>query len=326
MTVRPTLPANHVDGDIVTATEWNLAVVQQGNWAQEVIAGTNSDKIPASGITGAVGYYPNILVNGGFEINQKFGTNAGSATSTASMAVDRWMAQVTGAATLGWQTTATNADAGSSFSENLVYTHAASQAGLFYQSVENFAEFRGKTVYLTVRCLASSTGMYAYIQDSAATSATVRSIGDGVYHTITTSLTVNAATTFLYVKIAFDATCNVYVDNVMLAMAPAPIDYIQRPKGEEALLCRRYYQTVKSTARWRTQVVSETRDVNVPYPVAMAGTPVATLTTTGTRTNITSFSMLSVATDSMRTEYVGTAATTDTSSIADAISLQYDVP
>lgn len=45
MTTKPTLGANHGVGTALTSTEWNRDVLQEGRWTQEVIAGTNTDKI-----------------------------------------------------------------------------------------------------------------------------------------------------------------------------------------------------------------------------------------------------------------------------------------
>jgi hypothetical protein len=298
-------------------------VVAAGNYLQEVAAGTNADKIPATAISGAVGYYPNILVNGGMELNFRWGLSGIAASTVYTPHADRWGGLITGAATLGMQTVAA-VDSGSQYGTLLSYTHAASQAGLYYQSVENFAEFRGKTIYLTARVAANSTGMYMYIQDSAATSATVRAVSGGAVNTLATSLAVNAGTTFLYVKFAFDATCSATIDNVMLAYAPVPIDYVQRPNAEEVLLTRRYYQKVKNSTRWHTQVASEPRDVPLVFQ-SMPAAPTASVAA-GTRTNVTSMSVLSLDTESARAEYTGTALNADTSSVLDVITLEYNVP
>ena len=73
MTSRPTIGAARSDGQIVTAVDWNRDVVAEGLWVQEVLAGTNTDKIPATAISGVVGYYPNALTNGGMEVWQRSG-------------------------------------------------------------------------------------------------------------------------------------------------------------------------------------------------------------------------------------------------------------
>lgn len=51
MTTKPTLGSNHATGTVLTSTEWNRDVLQQGNYTQELVAGTNADKIPASALT-----------------------------------------------------------------------------------------------------------------------------------------------------------------------------------------------------------------------------------------------------------------------------------
>lgn len=50
MTVKPTLGANKGVGAPVSSTEWNRDVLQEGNYTQEVLAGTNADKIPPTAL------------------------------------------------------------------------------------------------------------------------------------------------------------------------------------------------------------------------------------------------------------------------------------
>lgn len=63
MTTKPTLGANKSVGNTLGAAEWNLNVLQQGNWTQEVLAGTNSDKIPGTAIAGPVTLQGNVYYN-----------------------------------------------------------------------------------------------------------------------------------------------------------------------------------------------------------------------------------------------------------------------
>lgn len=50
MTVKPTIEANVATGHVVTAAEWNTNVLQEALYVQEVLAGTNADKIPGGAI------------------------------------------------------------------------------------------------------------------------------------------------------------------------------------------------------------------------------------------------------------------------------------
>jgi hypothetical protein len=121
-TVRPVIGANRSDGDVVTATDWNRDIVQQGNWAQEVLLGTNTDKIPAVAIAGSVGYYPNVLVNGGMEVCQRFAPNTNQTITTGGVVVlDRWVGIITGAAAMTVAQSTAAADAGSQYSAYIVY-------------------------------------------------------------------------------------------------------------------------------------------------------------------------------------------------------------
>lgn len=323
MTTKPVIGAARADGYTVTAVDYDNDVVQAGNYIQEVAAGTNTDKIPASALTGAVGYYPNILVNGGMEIDQRLnGASAFTATGTPATMLDRWQGNIAGTSTMGVQRVAA-LDAGSQYCMTVAYTHAGGGAGIVQQKVENFAEFRGKTLYLTARLQSSSTGCFMYIQDSAATSATVRPVVNGIVSTYTATLTVNAAATSLLVAFGFDATTTIYIDNLMLAMAPAPIDYVQRPFAEEMFLCKRYYQRIKNSTAWRTTANAEIHDSPIVFPVTMGGTPTGAVTA-GTRTNIGAASLLSIDNESARMEYTGTTLNLATSSLVDVLTLAYD--
>ena len=48
MTAEPTLESARVSGQVVTATEWNTMILQEGHWTQEVVAGTSATKIPST--------------------------------------------------------------------------------------------------------------------------------------------------------------------------------------------------------------------------------------------------------------------------------------
>lgn len=50
MTTKPTIEANLATGHIVTAAEWNTNVLQEALYVQEVLAGTNTDKIPGTAL------------------------------------------------------------------------------------------------------------------------------------------------------------------------------------------------------------------------------------------------------------------------------------
>lgn len=50
MTTKPTLGSNKAVGNTLGAAEWNTNVLQQGNWTQEVVAGTNADKIASAAL------------------------------------------------------------------------------------------------------------------------------------------------------------------------------------------------------------------------------------------------------------------------------------
>jgi hypothetical protein len=210
------------------------------------------------------------------------------------------------------------ADAGSQYSAYMHYTHAASQVGYIYQRVENWQEYKGKTVSVSARVYASvNIAGYLTVTDGVTTVNSPRVVAVGGFYTVTVTFPVSTSATMLQVAIL--------VDNVMMALSPTAIDYIQRPNAEEILLCRRYYQKFATTTRWRTSAAGEARDTGIVWPTPMAGTPTTTLTSGGNRNNIASASLLSVDANGARVEYIATATTTDTWAIGDVIEAVYNI-
>jgi hypothetical protein len=321
MTTRPTIPANYVDGYVVTAADYDLAAIQQGNWVQEVLAGTNADKIPASAIAGVVGYYPNILVNGGMEVAQR-GTGIINGTVGGAVTVDRWTALITGTSTLAVQQQAA-VDVNSQFCISMTYTHAGGGSGQVFQKVENYQEYKSRTVFCTARVLGNSTGCYMQLYDGVTGAQSARTPVSGIV-TLSASLAVSGSASQLLVQFIFDASWTGQIDNVMLTMSPVAIDYVQRPPAEEMLLCKRYYQKLTGMSqRWRTSSASEVHSVGVPFPVRMAGTPTTTLTA-GSRTNITSGALNNVGADGLEYQLTANLTTTDSFALNETFTLEYN--
>lgn len=63
MTAKPTIEATIVGtGHVVSTAEWNTNVIQEATYVQEVLAGTNSDKIPYSAL--GPDYFPRFANTG----------------------------------------------------------------------------------------------------------------------------------------------------------------------------------------------------------------------------------------------------------------------
>jgi hypothetical protein len=330
-TPKPTIGINHVDGDIITATNWNNDVVQQGLWAQEVIAGTNTDKIPTTAISGVVGAYPNLLVNGGFEINQR-GAGSYAGTLGGVLSLDRWVAAVNGTGT-NTVSQAAGVSLGSQFGMQCVVNTTGGTV-FCYQKIENYGECRGKTVWVQGQCSVPAGGScFAQLNDGAggANNSTPPMTTTGL-NTFSVSLVVNSGATSLTLYLYMTVTGTYVWDNIMLCLSPAAIAYQPRPMAEEVALCNRYYQKIKVSTRWRAVANSEVRAVPVFYKQTMPGVPTTTLTA-GTRTNVTSATIPSTAgditADGCRVEYTATTgvATTgqDTSSLNDLVTLEYNI-
>lgn len=50
MTLMPTIESDKASGSVLTSSEWNSFALQQARWTQEVLAGINATKIPASAL------------------------------------------------------------------------------------------------------------------------------------------------------------------------------------------------------------------------------------------------------------------------------------
>src|SRR5436190_5959055 len=150
MTVKPTLQAARSDGYVVTAPDWNTNILQEGNYALEVAAGTNTDKIAIGSIPGVQGYYDNLLVNGGFEIWQR-----GAGPFTSGVCADRWGIAIGGSSTLSVsQGAATNPN--SKYMASGTYTHAVGGSAVLTQHVENYSEYAGRTITACVLLFTAS--------------------------------------------------------------------------------------------------------------------------------------------------------------------------
>jgi hypothetical protein len=70
MTTKPTLPASEATGYTVVAADYSL-LLQAGNYLEEVVAGTNADKIPTSAIVSAPVFATQVASAGGFTFNDR---------------------------------------------------------------------------------------------------------------------------------------------------------------------------------------------------------------------------------------------------------------
>lgn len=325
MTTKPTLQTARSDGYLVTHTDWNTNVLQEGRYAQEVAAGTNTDKIAIGSVAGVQGYFDNILVNGGMEIWQR---GAGAFSASGAEFADRWDIFLSGGSTVSVsQAAATNPN--SKYMASGTYTHAVGGQCLLYQKIENWQEYVGRNVTVTaILSSTNGTGCFIQIGDGVSAANTNNAVAGGAPTVCSVTYTVNLAATLLQISIVLNTASTTFtIDNIALYEGSITNPYyVATPPDQELLRCQRHYQKVTHSQRFRSSAANEFRDVGIIYPVRMMAAPTVTLSTTGTRNNIAAATVVDINPDAHRYELQATATTTDTFSIEDQFTLVSNLP
>ena len=172
----------------------------------------------------------NILTNPGYEIWQRatsFSFSSSGSGPVGTYTADRWFnAFWTASGTPAWTITrdATNIDSGSIYALAFNLTTIGgpvNDARMVIQNVENPSTYNGKTLTLSVRVKTSSNHVVVSIGDDSANYQSVAHPGDGAWHTLTVTATVNSPT-LLRAAVGFDAGTNAvvgsyYIDNAIMS-------------------------------------------------------------------------------------------------------------
>jgi hypothetical protein len=203
--------------------------------------------------------FRNIIINGGFSIDQRNSGSSQTFTAAAALtySVDRWYGYCTGANITGARV------AGAAPSQYYYrFTGATSNTAVgFGQRIEaaNSFHFANKTAVLSVNLASTSitsvtwAAYYATTTDSFGTlaSPTRTQIATGTF-TITSTLSrysavmsVPAAATtgieIVFTTGALVASQTLTFDDVQFELGSSPTPFEQRPIGTELALCQRYY-------------------------------------------------------------------------------------
>lgn len=321
-TAKPTLSADRVDNDVVTNTDWNRDALQNAFYLDEVLHGNNPDKIPPAAITGQAGLWPNILVNGGFEIWQR-----GTGPFTTGYTADRWGIATSGGSTVTVSRAASqDTGSGSQFEVTGTYTHVAAGSVVLFQNVEDFANYRGRTVRFFARVL-TSVNAAAFIRIGDGVSAGDSGLtGNNVITTLTATRTVASNAAILQFAIIFNvATCNFIIDNCYATIGPAaPTAFQARQKAEEDRRCAAYYQIVHPSVRFRSTIANEFHDQHVQFPARMGGIPTITRTA-GTTGNLAGTpGVANQGFQGCRYEVQANLTNTDTFAVNEKLTLEYN--
>jgi len=182
----------------------------------------------------------NILSNGGFEVWQR-GT---SFSIINGFLADMWKTGSGG----GGLTTTQEATTKVSGNYGMKCVRSANSYGQeIYQKVENYLEFRGKTVTFSIQVNPNlGSKVRAYIDDGV--SATYSDYAPASVWTKSTVVkTLSASATKLQVGVALVSWPDVvtyYLDEAMLVVGnySSGVDFLPLNAGEDLMRCRRYYQ------------------------------------------------------------------------------------
>ena len=192
----------------------------------------------SSGGSGVSQY--NLLVNGGFETDF-WQRGTGAFTTNNAYTADRWIINLGASSTISVSQDTTNKDAASKACAAITYTHSATT--YYEQKIEDFTQFQGASVTLSIRVKTSTaSAVAAFINDGSTTTTGTAHAGDGSYHTLTVTATLSSSATAFYVGVALSASCTAYVDNAMLVPGSTSASYVPLPYAEEWDRCLRYYE------------------------------------------------------------------------------------
>jgi hypothetical protein len=225
------------------------------------------------------GAYTNILANGGFEIWQR---GAGPFTADGYNA-DMWKQDKNGTSTITVTREGTEKISGL-YSMKIVYTHNLNSA--IRQFIENFEEYRGKTVTFSmwVKCDTASAALLR-IDDGVGTSSSDFHTGDNAWQKLTTTLTLDNSASDFQVFLRLSASATIYIDNAMLTISDKIVDYTPLNIAEDWDRCLRYYERLGTSTQSAAQygyvgaalqwiIVSKT------FLTTKASTPTETIHTT----------------------------------------------
>lgn len=212
-------------------------------------AGTTTTEVATIGQVNNAFAMDNILINGGFDFWQRgiSFTTPGS----GSYVIDRWNIQKSG--TVGSYNVnqdTSQLDGSGTYECNIATGGSLTSSPRVYiqQRVENYADYKGKTITLRVRLLASTadTHITAQIDDGVGTTNSVGYAGNNTFDTLTVTRTISSSATHLYINIGWvsaDVTAlNLYITSAMLVLGSVAVPYQARPYAQELVLCQRYYE------------------------------------------------------------------------------------
>jgi len=231
----------------------------------------------------------NIADNGGFEINQRGTTSTNPANNTYGT-VDRWKVQNSEATTVTVTRETTTIDTVGLASMKVVVTGStASKYWQVMQNVENYADYRGKTLTLSVRVNANTaSAVRASLYDGTTQSFSSYHTGGGAWETLTVTQAISATTTDLELIIGMcqagdKKNGTYYFDSAMAVIAAEPVAFVGTNPEVDLARCQRFYTRLgdKVTNEQMVSLMCWTTVLALgayQYPVPMRAAPTITFT------------------------------------------------
>ena len=233
------------------------------------------------------GAHRNLLVNGGMEYCQR---GAGPFTADNAYGPDRYQIDLVGASTISVTQDSSVVAENSRYSLKAVYTH--SSASLIKQRIEDYYQLRGKTLSLSilVRPTTAQNGTIGVgIYDSGGGSSSYPNCPANTWTLITVTEEIDAAATYVEVRLELGASMTVYFDNAMLVVGPAAAPYQPLTPQEDLARCQRYYEVHGGVSGAMTfggyGAAASGAFQFVPFAVPKGGTPTMTKNGTWNTTN-----------------------------------------
>jgi hypothetical protein len=210
----------------------------------------------------------NILDNAGFEIWQR-GTSFNNPL-TGNYTADRWNLQLNNSVTSTVTRESTIVDSGA-FSFKLNITATTASYMLFYQNIENFQAYQGKTLTLSMRVYSNAPIRIAIFPGSGNEILSSPHSGGNVWQTLTVTAAIPTNAPSIWAGFGWDSTVTgvspsistSYIDSATLVIGPNAASFVPLNPQQDLARCQRFYQTVGGSNN--LEIYSMTRDASHNY-------------------------------------------------------------
>lgn len=190
---------------------------------------------------GGAGSNPNLLINGDFRVNQR-GQNVYALTGipayTRVYTVDRWkfVPQVS------------NSSSTITVNSNSISVYCANTYDNISQNIENFSDFAGKTLTLSIKVKAVDTTNFVIRFNIDGTQYSYKGISSTGITTLTSTLpnTINSSLQASIVLAAGSAK-TIEIEYIKLEVGEVATPFSPRPYAEELAMCQRYFLKLSSS-------------------------------------------------------------------------------